>query len=503
MLVLAAGIVWAIFAYGLVHWITRRLLVEVSEQVKAIDRGEPMVEPQFAHISEFAGLADALSETRHRLRATADEQKGKIESLEIELNQDPVTGLANRKYFINDFRRHLEQEAGDHLLDVPARLGMAGGHVLVIRQRDLAALNCHMPRDFTDQWLRSVSQRVQYILAQFSNTPFVLARLNGSDFGLLLPHCAAPQALMIGERLRVELRASRLPVGEGHLCRWALALVDYLPTAKISGVLSRLDFGLMQAESAGDDRVVLVDAEQQGASPTTQSAWKDAILTALKSDRFSLALIPLRNQAGVLVRMESTLQLHNVDTQQPIPAPLFIPPAVRLNLSADCDLQAVRLTLKRLGAHAGDISVMVSLPSLGHPQFLDRLKTLLAEYPFYAGRLFLEIDAHGLLERTAEMQAFAGVASPFGTRLGVRRLAQQFGALSHLHLLPLSYVKLSGGFIAGMRLSPGSQQLTASVLETAHKLGIDVYAEDVPDTETRDILISLGITLMRGPGIDR
>jgi len=503
LLVLASGMVWAIFAYGLVRWIKRRLLAGVSEQVKSIDRGEPVVQPAFAHISEFAGVADALSQTRQRLRVTAEEQKGKIESLEIELNQDPVTGLANRKYFINEFRRELDQGMAAHSPDVPARLGTAGGHVLVFRQRDLAAINRHMPRDFTDQWLHSVSQRVQDTLSQFSDTPFVLARLNGSDFGLLLPHCAAPQAMMIGERLRTELRALRLPVGEGHLCRWAQALVDYTPAAKIGDVLSRLDFGLMQAESAGDDRVVLVDNEQQGASPTTQSAWKDAIMTAIEGNRFSLALFPLTSQTGELVRMESMLQLHNVDTQEPIPAPLFIPPAVRLNLSADCDLQAIRLGLEWLTAHQGDISVMLSLPSLSHPQFLERLKIVLSEYPSEAGRLFIEIDAHGLVERPADVQAFAKAATQFGARLGVRRLAQQFGALSHLHDLPLSYVKLGGGFVSGMRLSPGSQQLTASVVETARKLGIDVYAEDVPDNETREILADLGITLMRGPGITR
>ena len=101
------------------------------------------------------------------------------------------------------------------------------------------------------------------------------------------------------------------------------------------------------------------------------------------------------------------------------------------------------------------------------------------------------------------MQAFAKAATQFGARLGVRRLAQQFGALSHLHDLPLSYVKLGGGFVSGMRLSPGSHQFTASVVDTARKLGIDVYAEDVPDNDTREILADLGITLMRGPGITR
>ncbi|WYX24629.1 EAL domain-containing protein [Achromobacter xylosoxidans] len=126
---------------------------------------------------------------------------------------------------------------------------------------------------------------------------------------------------------------------------------------------------------------------------------------------------------------------------------------------------------------------------------------LLTERKALARRLFLEIDAHGLVECHEQIATLARVATEFGAHIGVRRLAQQFGAVAQLHTLPLSYVKLGGGFVGGMSQSPGSQQLTASVLETARKLRIDVYAEDVPDSETRRILADLGIRVMRGPGV--
>ena len=77
-------------------------------------------------------------------------------------------------------------------------------------------------------------------------------------------------------------------------------------------------------------------------------------------------------------------------------------------------------------------------------------------------RLFLEIDAHGLVECHEQIATLARVVSEFGAHIGVRRLAQQFGAVAQLHTLPLSYVKLGGGFVGGMSQSPGSQQLTAS-----------------------------------------
>lgn len=496
-LVLGAGLVWALFAFALVGWIKNRLLREVSDHVRSIGQDAPPQQME-ARVPELSGVVQALNQTRERVYASVEEQNAKIESLELELNQDPVTRLPNRKYFVNEFRRALEGGTGQ----APARAGIDGGHVLVFRQRDLADLNRHMPREFIDQWLRAACERILASLKSLHVADPLLARLNGSDFALLLPGCAAPQAMMIAEQLRADLHASRIPVGEGHLCRWAQAMADYSRGNQAGPLLSRLDFGLMRAESAGNDQVVIAGAaDAQSPSESGERAWKDAIQSALEENRFELATEPLRDVAGAPIRTEAMLMLRTAADQAPIPATLFIPPAVRLDLVADCDLQAVSLGLDWLATHDGELTLRVALPSLRGQKYVRQLALLLTERKALARRLFLEIDAHGLVECHEQIATLARVASEFGAHIGVRRLAQQFGAVAQLHTLPLSYVKLGGGFVGGMSQSPGSQQLTASVLETARKLGIAVYAEDVPDSETRHILASLGISVMRGPGV--
>ena len=141
-----------------------------------------------------------------------------------------------------------------------------GGHILVFRQRDLADLNRHMPREFIDQWMRTACERIGATLKRMHVASPLLARLNGSDFALLLPGCAAPQAMMVAEQVRADLHASRIPVGEGHLCRWAQAMTDYGHGNQAGPVLARLDFGLMRAESAGNDQVVIAGATDMQSS---------------------------------------------------------------------------------------------------------------------------------------------------------------------------------------------------------------------------------------------
>ena len=75
-------------------------------------------------------------------------------------------------------------------------------------------------------------------------------------------------------------------MGEGHLCRWAQAMTDYSAGSQAGPVLSRLDFGLMRAESAGNDQVVILGAtdtqspseagEQAGSRPSSRRWRKTA-----------------------------------------------------------------------------------------------------------------------------------------------------------------------------------------------------------------------------------
>jgi len=498
-LVVAAGLLWALFATCLVRWIQGRLLAEVSDHVRRIDQGGNTGRLR-ARVPELTGLTEALNQTRVRLVATAEEQTARIESLEIEVNQDSVTHLANRKYFMNEFRRALADTESSAPGSVQA--GAAGGHVIIFRQRDLAAINLHMPREFADQWLRSVATRTLELLAEMRIELPLVARLNGSDFAVLMPHCAEPVALQLADRLRTELRTLRIPVGEGDLCRWAMAMASYAPGADVGEVMARLDYALMRAESAGHDHVVAADDDAWAQSATGAMAWKDVILSGIEQQGFMLDTQALAAPDGDVIRHEASLLLGNGD-RDPIPAALFIPAAVRLKLAGDCDLQAVRLALDWLRKQEGELVVRLCLPSLATPGFLPRLERLLGTDRAAAARLILEIDAHGLVERLEDVQALDQAVRPFGARLGLRRLAQQFGAISQLHKVALAYVKLGGGFVGSLAHSPGSRQMTASVLETARALGIEVYAEDVPDEATRSLLADLGIRVMRGPAIPK
>lgn len=482
-LVLAAGVFWSLFAMNLVRWIEARTSRDICERVRALAPGNN-APPSGS--CELAGVDQALVDAQRRVAATVEEQNAKIESLQSEIYRDPITRLSNRKHFIDQFRAALADKSAD-----------SGGHVLMFRQRDLAQINRHLSRAFTDQWLRSSSDRLRKLVAEFGGPTAQLARISGSDFALLMPRTSAPQASVLAERVRRELRALRVPMDKYGWCRWALAMAAYAPGDNMSDTLARLDHALMCAESAEDDQIT---PASQAADSTRigEYSWHDALVTALEQHRFSLSVQPLYAVHGELLHHEASLTLHDTTDGDPVPASIFMPPAVRLGLSAECDIQAIRLGLDWLFTHTAALTVPVSLASLAQSSFLSRLERMLADRPALTLRLIIEVDADGLIEQAADLRQLCDIVIAAGGRVGLSRLSQQFGAMERLHEFPVSYLKLCGSFITGLLHSPGSQHLAATVMTTAATLGMAVYAEDVPDLATQDILEDLGVRAIRG-----
>ncbi|HUH60149.1 MAG TPA: LapD/MoxY N-terminal periplasmic domain-containing protein [Candidimonas sp.] len=478
LLVVGAGIVWGLFALLLVRWLKRALRDEIAEQVRAIADGDEPLVPRRARVAELASVSRVISDVRERVRADAQEQSGRIESLQVEVNQDPVTGLANRKYFLNELRRELAQPTAQ--LDY----GVPGGHVLIFRQRDLASINVSMSRNDADEWLRSVAQRVMQVVDALSVPRPQVARLNGSDFSILMPGLSGPQATRFVQRIRQVLQPLRVTVKKGQLCRWAFALTDYTADCDVARLLARLDHGLMCAESAGhgDIEYVPIGHADSLRGGTSETAWRSLLAGALDGNRLALAVRSLVYEGTTLERRhEASLCLLDTDGTE-LPAAAFMPAAVRLDLSADCDLRAIALGLKWLGDNKGDLVVMISLPSLLMPKFLPEMNCLLQAAAQTSGplrRMVLEIDAHGLVAFGTEVEVFCRQAVGAGVRVGLRRLAQQPAAIMHLHRMPLDYVKLGGDFLDSLDAGPGGAQLLIAIATTARLLDMKVYADAV------------------------
>lgn len=502
LLVVGAGLLWAFFAIFLIRWLRRALQTEISEQVREIAGGVASPAITTLRVKELAPVHNVIESVRERVRATADEQSRQIEMLQIEMQSDEVTGLANRRYFINELRRTLRP--------VNESLSAAGvspyGHVLIFRQRDLASINARYERAQTDIWLRQVGDNVQQLLKEHGdpNRPAPqVARLNGSDFVILLAGYDGPDTTELIHAMRLKLDSLRIQTSDNRLCRWSYALTDYGPGCDVAQVLARLDHGLMRAENAGHDEVEYMASTEYRCVGLNdnggETAWKVLIQSALRDGRLLLNVQEenYRND-DTPDRHEALLSLYDAENDSNISGYLFMPPAVRLGLSGACDLRAMELGMQWVAQNPGNLTLRVSLASLLLPDFLPDMERVLSSSDLSVGdmgRLVLEIDAHGFVAYPGELDSFCELASKLGVGVGVRRLAEQPAALLRLHKVTIRYIKLGGELISGLMDSPGATQLIAAITEAAIGQGVKIYAHDVPNTATAALLREYGVLL--------
>jgi EAL domain-containing protein (putative c-di-GMP-specific phosphodiesterase class I)/GGDEF domain-containing protein len=486
LIVVLAGLCWAAFAMLLVRWLKRAFIDEITSQVETLVDGKNSL-PGRNRVQEFAEIGSAVREAREQLRASALEQAERIESLQLELNRDPVTGLATRRYFLNELTSVLNDHDG-----LPAH----EGHVLVFRQRDLVSLNRALPRAEVDQWLRSVIDSVNATLNHSLEVPALLGRLNGSDFACLMTGVHGTEATRVAQAICRTLEARRMSSDGLPPCRWAMALTNYGADDTVSTVLSRLDHALTRAENAGHGHVEYV---LQGAGRVERrvsdagSVWYRRINSALEQNDVFLQVRAANYEGdGDMNRYEAFACIPGERAgEEPLGGYLFMPPAARLGLSGACDLRVIDLALQWLDQNPGNLVVRVSMASLLEPDFIGDTCNLLAGAGV-ASRLTIELDAHVLVALPTESEAFCAQAQASGTRIGLRRFAEEPSALMALHRIQLSYLKLGGELVINMLGCPGGQQLMVAITDIAIGMGIKVYADDVPDESVRQLLQEYG-----------
>jgi len=110
---------------------------------------------------------------------------------------DMLSGLHNRRYFMERFQKLLSEEAG---------APKAPLSLLIIDIDRFKSINDRYGHLVGDKVIRSLSA----LFAKEVGATGTVARIGGEEFGILLPHMAADDSQQVAERLRAEAERMRL-----------------------------------------------------------------------------------------------------------------------------------------------------------------------------------------------------------------------------------------------------------------------------------------------------
>ncbi|HHV48964.1 MAG TPA: EAL domain-containing protein [Rhodocyclaceae bacterium] len=464
----------------------KRPLDAVVGQARAIS------ERRFIRIEEPAtpelkSLARAMNVMVGRVKAMFEEEASRLEQVRREATLDPLTGLANRAYFMNRLAIALNDE------DAPTR-----GSLIMLRLADLAGINRCAGRETADEVLRRTGAALRELAEK--NPGAEAARLNGADFSLLLPGQNDPQPAcqQLLAALQSLVAAHLLPENAiGHL-----GSSVYQHNEPVPQLLARVDAALAAAELQGPLAAQHV-AEQSNCSASTQADWRSILTDALKDQRLRLIEFPVADSNGLLLHLECPLRLQAEESGDWINAGSFMPVASRLSMTSELDLAAVKLALDRLAAGLPAVAVNLAGASLIVPDFTPRLLGLLQQRRELAGKLWLEVAESGAFQYFDAFLAFSQALRPLRCRLGIEHFGRQFSQIGRLHDIGLDYLKVDGSFIRNIHCDNGNQAFLKGLCNIAHGIGLTVIAEGVNNAEELATLPALGFDGATGPAVSR
>ncbi|WP_101048794.1 bifunctional diguanylate cyclase/phosphodiesterase [Macromonas nakdongensis] len=436
---------------------------------------------------ELRAVTRAMNDMVGRLKAMFAEESARLEALRKKVNSDPVTGLANREYFLSHLREILTGE----------QFG-SNGSLVVVRLAYLNELNAKLGHQRADQLLKELGQ----VLYDSGNDhPGQRAgRVKGGEFAVVCPTIASPTAA--AQDIHERLCRDWLPHWEGGFPDlFSLAAVGYVRNQGVGDLLSRVDQALAQAQAKGPNSWHAVEeGTHQPSLPAER--WRTLLTEAVNGGQLSLAFFPVvRGDASRPLHQEGVIRLQMDGMGQRLSAGDFMPMAANLNLTAPIDLGVVKLAIEHLRQVAGDVAVNLSAETIADFGFRQRLVQLLQNYPDLCPRLLFEVPEYGVFKQFEAFRDLARSLKALGCRVGIEYFGQRFAETDKLASLGLDYIKVHPSYVRGISTNVGNQEFLKGLCAMAHALGITVIALGVESRDDLPLLAQLGFDGATGPGV--
>ena len=436
-------------------------------------------------IDEFRSVVHAMNTLSSRIKKMLDDETQRLEQLRLEANYDPVSGLMNREYFSN----RAEGVLGN--LEK-----FTDGVLVVVRIRNLSALDKHLGHDETDLLIRRLGNALKG-LCEDQHALFA-GRLKGTDFAIVSEKPLEYFALASQVKGLLN-KATSLPANAPEI-DFGIIACGLKPGDHLDQKQALVD-AVIQGMTTPNLLHVINDQDVSAHLDRDEAQWRKLLSDAIKAKRIKLGAYPVRNAKGELIHYESPVRMALGDDDTWSNAGQFLSWAIRFDMMASIDNLVVEKAFDELNGGRGPIGLNISDRAISDKRFISRLKAMLRDHQALAGGLWLEVPEQGVFENIDEFRNFCEVLKPMGCKVGIEHAGNHVTRLGELHDLGIDYLKIDVSVIHHIHLNPGNQAFLRGLCLIAHTMGMITIAEGVQSADEAAILPELGIDGMTGPAI--
>lgn len=408
---------------------------------------------------------------------------------------DELTGLANRRLFMDRLKRALAQ-AKYH----KHKLG-----VLFLDLDLFKRINDSLGHEAGDQ----VLQRVAKILKASVRQGDSVARLGGDEFTVLVPELASLHLLEVLANRIISKLSTPLSIMNNNLVVSTSIGISVFPEdgSSVESLIKNADTAMYQAKELGRNSYCFYNQEM-GAQSSNSLALENGLRQALVENNLYLVYQPQVDiSTGKWVGMETLLRWHDPKLGQVSPAD-FIPLAEKIGLIEEIGNWVIKQAIKQLSRwlksqlNPPTVAVNVSARQLQNKYFASNIFQLLNKYQVPPNLLELELTESCLIvgEEDDQYQLLHQLDSQ-GIKISMDDFGTGYSSLSYIRRLPLSTIKIDVSFVAELPESGEDAQLVKAIISMAKALDMKVVAEGVEKPEQARLLYDLGSSVCQGFGL--
>jgi diguanylate cyclase (GGDEF)-like protein/PAS domain S-box-containing protein len=406
---------------------------------------------------------------------------------------DPLTGLPNRVLIHARLVRAVERAARE----------LTQLAVLFMDVDNFKTINDGLGHAAGDEVLSAVAQRLR---EGPWRRPEMLGRQGSDEFvqvleGIDHPNDAALVAQQVFDCLASPIRLSS---GQDIYVQASIGISIYPANGDTAHELIRdADAAMYQAKRAGRNGLrFYTDTFTDEA--TRRLALETRLREALEQDEFELHYQPLVSVgdnrligAEVLVRLRGPAE--------PVIGPATFVPIMESNgLIVRLGDRVRELACRQgrawldAGYQPGTLAINVSAVEIQRGGLDERLDEVLRQTGFPASSLELEMTESGVMDQGEPARAFLGALKRLGLRLSIDDFGTGYSSLAYLKRLPVDKLKIDRSFICDLPSNRSDAELTATIIELGHNLGMSVLAEGVETRAQLDFLAERGCDAYQG-----
>jgi c-di-GMP-specific phosphodiesterase len=403
-------------------------------------------------------------------------------------DQDPLTGLLDRRSFITRAREWLTSP---------------GSHELIVADLDrLRRLNEALGHERADLVLAALGSRLAAAFPQGT----LVARIGEDEFAALAPVGQSPGPEALRRALEQPLRVAGFDI-HPTLSIGAVECQGGEDAPEAAELLRRAELAIESAKSNGRGQ-----AAAYGRSLETDGLSRLALEGDLKGALGRGELVPfyqpiVRLSTGALSGFEALIRWRHPRRGLLTPEQ-FLPLLDEMGLTADLGQMMMREASRQLAEWrqrhraAGELSVAVNLSTgeIDRPGLVADVTAIRAETGLPPGALKLEVTESDVMRDPDGAAVVLRSLRAAGAALALDDFGTGFSSLSYLTRLPFDTLKIDRYFVRTMASNEGSAKIVRSIVKLGQDLSMEVVAEGVENAGMARALQDLGCDYGQGFG---